>query len=155
MTDIKRERGLGYRRSQEVRRAPCAQGHNRVSFSALGRAWGGISGRMKGMSKTSFKILSVFAMMAAALTLPANAVAQEKPAKEATSDDSKSRKAAKKKNRKAPPKVVELEEMVIEGRIQKPEVFYILGRAEARYQDVKLDKGFVDRILKSVESNPF
>jgi hypothetical protein len=107
------------------------------------------------MRKTSFKILAVFVMMAAALTLPAEAVAQEKPPKEATSDDSKSRKAAKKKNRKAPPKVVELEEMVIEGRIQKPEVFYILGRAEARYQDVKLNKGFVDRILKSVENNPF
>ena len=107
------------------------------------------------MSKTSFKILSVFAMMAAALTLPANAVAQEKPEKAATSDDSTSRETAKKTNRKAPPKVVELEEMVIEGRIQKPEVFYILGRAEARYQDVKLDKGFVERIIKSVESNPF
>ena len=146
---------MGYTQKLEVTNTPCVRGQNRVSFTALGRAWSCLMDRTKRMRKTSFKILTVFVMMAAALTLPAEAVAQEKPPKEATSDDSKSRKAAKKKNRKAPPKVVELEEMVIEGRIQKPEVFYILGRAEARYQDVKLDKGFVDRILKSVESNPF
>lgn len=57
--------------------------------------------------------------------------------------------------RMAPPKVEELEALVIEGRIQKPEVFYVIGRAEADYRDQKLKKSFVKEILKSVEDNPF
>ncbi len=53
------------------------------------------------------------------------------------------------------PDVVSLEEMTIIGRIQKPEVFYVLGRTDFSYKGLTLKKSFVDRIGKSVRSNPF
>lgn len=56
---------------------------------------------------------------------------------------------------KSAPTIQELEEMVIEGKIQKPEVFYILGRGETHYKMPILKESFVERIEKSVEKNPF
>ncbi len=51
--------------------------------------------------------------------------------------------------------IQELDEMVIEGKIQKPEVFYILGRGETHYKMPILKESFVERIEQSVEKNPF
>jgi len=56
---------------------------------------------------------------------------------------------------KSAPTIQELEEMVIEGKIQKPEVFYILGRGETHYKMPILKESFVERIEQSVEKNPF
>ena len=56
---------------------------------------------------------------------------------------------------KSAPTIQELEEMVIEGKIQKPEVFYILGRGETHYKMPILKESFVQRIEQSVEKNPF
>jgi len=56
---------------------------------------------------------------------------------------------------KSAPTIQELEEMVIEGKIQKPEVFYILSRGETRYKLPIRKESFVDRIVQSVEKNPF
>jgi hypothetical protein len=56
---------------------------------------------------------------------------------------------------KSAPTIQELEEMVIEGKIQKPEVFYILGRGETHYKMPILKESFVERIERSVEKNPF
>jgi hypothetical protein len=51
--------------------------------------------------------------------------------------------------------VIELEEMVIEGKVSKPNVFYILGRSRIRYEGLRLDQSFVQRIVDSVRKNPF
>jgi len=53
------------------------------------------------------------------------------------------------------PGVTALDELVVIGRIQKPEVFYVLGRSDFRYKGLALKKSFVERIKKSVRSNPF
>ena len=53
------------------------------------------------------------------------------------------------------PKVIELDEMVVEGKVSKPEVFYVLGRTALRYNNLKLERSFVDRILESARRNPF
>ena len=57
--------------------------------------------------------------------------------------------------RAKPSSVIELEEMVIEGKVSKPNVFYILGRSRIRYEGLRLDQSFVQRIVDSVRKNPF
>lgn len=52
-------------------------------------------------------------------------------------------------------KIQQLEELTIIGRIQKPEVFYVLGRSDFSYKGLNLKRSFVDRIRKSVRNNPF
>ncbi len=47
------------------------------------------------------------------------------------------------------------DELVIVGKIQKPEVFYVLGRTDFSYRGIKLARSFVDEIRQSVRSNPF
>ncbi len=52
-------------------------------------------------------------------------------------------------------KVIDLGEMKVEGKILKPEVFYVLGRSEFRYEGLKLERSFVGRIISSARTNPF
>ena len=56
---------------------------------------------------------------------------------------------------KAPPRVIELEEMVIEGKVAKPQVFYVLGRSRVEYENLKMQRVFVDRIISGAKKNPF
>ena len=51
--------------------------------------------------------------------------------------------------------VITLEETVIEGRVQKPEAFYILQRSNLNYNALEPKKSFVPKILDSVKSKPF
>ena len=53
------------------------------------------------------------------------------------------------------PKVIELEAMVVEGKIQKPQVFYVLGRSRVEYESLKLQRTFVDRIVTSAKKSTF
>ncbi|MFN3200104.1 MAG: hypothetical protein ACE366_17030 [Bradymonadia bacterium] len=57
--------------------------------------------------------------------------------------------------RRSPAPVVTLDEMVVEGIIQKPEAFYILQRRELEFKDLEPKKSFLPLILKSVEKDPF
>ena len=100
------------------------------------------------MLHKSFKIALSFAMMASSLVVGAEVNGQEAkpPAQETVPAPAK---------RKAPPKVIELEELVVEGRIQKPEVFYVLGRAKTRYKAQKSRESFLSKIETSVDGNPF
>ena len=63
--------------------------------------------------------------------------------------------AADPPERKRGPKVIELEAMVIEGKISKPQVFYVLGRSRVEYENLRLQRTFVDRIVTSAKKNPF
>lgn len=51
--------------------------------------------------------------------------------------------------------VINLEETVIEGRIQKPEAFYILQHANLNYEALDPKQSFIKELLKSVEKEPF
>lgn len=53
------------------------------------------------------------------------------------------------------PQVIELEAMVIEGKIAKPQVFYVLGRSRVQYENLKMNRVFVDRIVEGAKKNPF
>ena len=59
------------------------------------------------------------------------------------------------KARDRAPKVIELEEMVIEGKVAKPNVMYVLGKKEHVYASLRLDQSFLDRIINTVKANPF
>jgi hypothetical protein len=44
---------------------------------------------------------------------------------------------------------------VIEGRIQKPNAFYVLERSQINYDWAALKKAFLPKILESVKKHPF
>lgn len=53
------------------------------------------------------------------------------------------------------PRVIVLQEMVIEGRVQKPNAFYILNRSNLGYEVLDLRTSFVREIVRSVQHDPF
>lgn len=76
------------------------------------------------------------AICAGLIMLAAPALAQNKPAKRA-------------------PKVIQLEEIKIEGRVQKPNAFYILNRSNLGYQVLDLRTSFLREVVRAVQSEPF
>lgn len=53
------------------------------------------------------------------------------------------------------PKVIELEEIKIEGRVQKPNAFYILNRSNIGYEVMELRTSFVREVIRAVRRDPF
>jgi hypothetical protein len=56
---------------------------------------------------------------------------------------------------KRAPKVIQLEEIRIEGRVQKPNAFYILNRSNLGYEVMDLRTSFVRDIVRSVQTDTF
>ena len=56
---------------------------------------------------------------------------------------------------KRAPKVIQLEEIKIEGRVQKPNAFYILNRSNLGYEVLDLRTSFVRDVVRSVQSDSF
>jgi hypothetical protein len=53
------------------------------------------------------------------------------------------------------PHVITLDEFRIEGRVQRPNAFYILNRSSIGYQVLDLRTSFVREIVRSVQGEPF
>ena len=53
------------------------------------------------------------------------------------------------------PKVIELEGIDVVGKVEKPQVFYVLARSAFRYEQLTLDQSFIDRIVDTARKNPF
>ena len=51
--------------------------------------------------------------------------------------------------------VINLDETVIKGRIQKPEAFYILQHANLNYEALKPKPSFLPELLKTIREEPF
>jgi hypothetical protein len=51
--------------------------------------------------------------------------------------------------------VIRLEETIIEGRVQKPNAFFINTRQALVYESSELKESFVGEILKAVKDGPF
>ncbi len=109
---------------------------------------------------------------AATLLLTGSALAQapKKAAKKgatAKADDKKGEGGGEVKKGEEPPKVkvergaggkkvyVIKTGFVIEGRIQKPNAFYVLQRSQINYDWAALKQDFVPKILDSVRKSPF
>jgi hypothetical protein len=52
-------------------------------------------------------------------------------------------------------RVIEFEEIIVEGRIQKPEAFYILQHASLSYEGLNPKPSFLEELLESVDEEPF
>ena len=59
------------------------------------------------------------------------------------------------KNRLPMRKIIRIEETKIEGRIQKPQAFYILQRSNLNFQSLELNQSFVPKVLESTGRPPF
>ncbi|MFY1824399.1 hypothetical protein ACN47A_00650 [Myxococcus fulvus] len=95
--------------------------------------------------------LTLFVLLAAAPVL-----AQDKSTSSATStaqQTSASTEATAAK--KAPRKVIRLDALTVEGRIQKPQAFYILPRSNLSFDELNRTESFVPKVEKSVEQEPF
>jgi hypothetical protein len=63
--------------------------------------------------------------------------------------------AAKPPARGGSKKVIKLDTLTVEGRIQKPEAFYVLPRSNLSFDELQKSESFVSKIDKSVQKDPF
>jgi hypothetical protein len=66
-----------------------------------------------------------------------------------TTAKDKDKEPAKKK------KVIRLDAITVEGRIQKPQAFYILQRSNLNFDELNKAESFTPKVVKSVEKEPF
>jgi len=52
-------------------------------------------------------------------------------------------------------KVIKLDTLTVEGRIQKPEAFYVLPRSTLSFDELQKTESFVPKIEKSAQKDPF
>jgi len=52
-------------------------------------------------------------------------------------------------------RVIRLDAITVEGRIQKPQAFYILQRSNLSFDDLSRTESFVPKVVQSVEKEPF
>jgi hypothetical protein len=52
-------------------------------------------------------------------------------------------------------KAIHLEAVQIDGRIPKPEAFYILDRSKPSFDDLNRAETFVPKVVQSVQQDPF
>jgi hypothetical protein len=97
-------------------------------------------------------------VIVALLLCPAGALAQGKrrkpaPTKKAPAEAEKTEVDVERAGKK---KLYRIKtEFVIEGRIQKPNAFYVLQRSTINYDWVDTKQQFLPHILKSVKESPF
>jgi len=53
------------------------------------------------------------------------------------------------------PRVIQLDEIRIEGRVQKPNAFYILNRSNLGYEVLDLRTSFVREVIRTAQDEPF
>ncbi|MGF1467782.1 MAG: hypothetical protein ACFCGT_16785 [Sandaracinaceae bacterium] len=84
---------------------------------------------------TLFRSLMLALALALALAVTAPAAAQNRP--------------------RGAPQVIRLDEVRIEGTVQKPNAFYILTRSNLGYEVLDLRTSFVREVIRSVQDEPF
>ena len=57
--------------------------------------------------------------------------------------------------RQRAPRVIQLETITIEGRVQKPNAFYILNRSSLGYEVLDLRTSFLRDLVRTVQHEPF
>jgi hypothetical protein len=85
----------------------------------------------------------------AVLSLTPPVVRQANPALSPGGGPAIAQSTAKKK------KIIRLDAITVEGRIQKPQAFYILQRSNLNFEELNKTESFVPKVVKSVEKDPF
>jgi hypothetical protein len=70
------------------------------------------------------------------------------------SADPPARPAASSRAAKGKKNVIRLDTLTVEGRIQKPQAFYILQRSNLSFEELSRPESFISKISKSVEKDP-
>lgn len=52
-------------------------------------------------------------------------------------------------------KVIRLDALTVEGKIQKPQAFYILQRSNLNFEELNKPESFVPKVVDSVDKQPF
>jgi hypothetical protein len=52
-------------------------------------------------------------------------------------------------------RVIRMDEITVEGRIQKPQAFYILPRSSLNYEGLDRKETFLPKITRTFEQDPF
>ena len=52
-------------------------------------------------------------------------------------------------------KVIRLDALTVEGRIQKPQAFYILQRSQLNFDELNRAESFIPKVEKSIEKEAF
>lgn len=56
---------------------------------------------------------------------------------------------------KKPRKVIRLDSITIEGKIQKPQAFLLLQRSGLNFDDLERNESFIPKVIKAVDKDPF
>jgi len=56
---------------------------------------------------------------------------------------------------KKPHKVIRLDSITIEGKIQKPQAFLLLQRSNLNFEELERTESFIPKVIKSVDKDPF
>lgn len=63
--------------------------------------------------------------------------------------------AGDRKKLAAPRKILRLEEMKVEGRIQKPQAMFLMPRANLNYGELDRSEPLLPKVTRAVEKDPF
>jgi len=98
-------------------------------------------------------------LVAAVITMgsPRLGLAQEKvsPAKAAPSASGEPRAEPKAQAGTRSKKVIHLEELKVEGRIQKPQAMFLMPRANLNYGDLDKGESFLPKVAEPLQKPPF
>jgi hypothetical protein len=94
------------------------------------------------------KIRSLVALSGAMLTISMAAPARVEAAPPASEAVNKNRKAA-------PTKILRLEELKVEGRIQKPQAMFLMPRANLNIGELDRSEPFLPKVSRVVTKSPF
>jgi hypothetical protein len=56
---------------------------------------------------------------------------------------------------KRPRKVIRLDSITVEGRIQKPQAFLLLQRSNLNFEELERTESFIPKVIKAVDKDPF
>lgn len=57
--------------------------------------------------------------------------------------------------RRKPTKVIEMDVLEVIGKVQKPRVYYVIGRGELKYHGLPLERDLLKEVEKAVDGPPF
>ncbi len=57
--------------------------------------------------------------------------------------------------RRRPTKVIEMDVLEVIGKVQKPRVYYVIGRGELKYHALPLERDLLKEVEERVEGPPF